>query len=691
MKKLILIVAVIFYSLFIFATPVSSDKAKQVAYSFLFQKHSEKQEQGIFTLQLFQTIQSEKSLYPALYIYNIDSKGFIIISGDDAAYPILAYSFSNVYGTEDIPIQMTSMLNSFVEQINLIRSSDIKATKEITQSWNNLSSGIINNPDKATSVTPLLTCLWNQGSLYNALCPEDPEGPAGRVYAGCVATMMGMTMYYYRHPNVGIGSHGYNSPYGYLSVDFSQSTYNYEQMPSKLVYGNYDVAKLLYDCGVAIDMNYSPYGSGAYMSTTLAAMKQYFGYNPLSTLDYKDNYSESGWKSLLKAQLDAGYPLPYAGYDVSSGHAFVCDGYDGDWFHFNWGWGGSYNGYFYISNLNPGYNFSTGQQAYINCYPASVSYPQACGNYTMNTRSGSVASGYGTSGYMNDQSCTWHINPSDSVSEINFEFKKLMTESATDTISVYEGSDANAPLVGTFSGNSIPPNFTVSGEEAFITFKSNATITDQGFLIDYFGNIPVYCSNLSILNNPSGIISDGSNSYPYINNSMCRWKINPDNAVAIQFDFTEFELEDNQDFLYFYDNSGATYVLMQTLSGGNIPQSFFINSSNIMVLFKSNDSNTEAGFKFNYHALATGINEVSNLSVYIYTEDQIQFLQTSGFPQDYYEIIIRDISGRIIASKSININKDIQKISLPLNNIVSGIYFCTIANSNFQKTLKFYK
>ena len=47
----------------------------------------------------------------------------------------------------------------------------------------------------------------------------------------------------------------------------------------------------------------------------------------------------------------------YSGQDVSSGHAFVCDGYEmrGDtpYFHINWGWGGSANGYYASDALNP--------------------------------------------------------------------------------------------------------------------------------------------------------------------------------------------------------------------------------------------------------------------------------------------------------------------------------------------------
>ncbi len=79
------------------------------------------------------------------------------------------------------------------------------------------------------------------------------------------------------------------------------------------------------------------------------------------------------WDSLLVANLDQKIPMYYAGWSVpdTNGHAFVCDGYQGnDYFHFNWGWGGSYDGYFYTDNLTPGGNFfNLAQELIINAVP----------------------------------------------------------------------------------------------------------------------------------------------------------------------------------------------------------------------------------------------------------------------------------------------------------------------------------
>jgi hypothetical protein len=84
-------------------------------------------------------------------------------------------------------------------------------------------------------------------------------------------------------------------------------------------------------------------------------MKTYFGYAASMQGLQRGNYTEANWVALLKVELNAGRPMIYAGDGTGGGHCFICDGFnDSDFFHFNWGWSGSYDGYFQINALNPG-------------------------------------------------------------------------------------------------------------------------------------------------------------------------------------------------------------------------------------------------------------------------------------------------------------------------------------------------
>ena len=110
----------------------------------------------------------------------------------------------------------------------------------------------------------------------------------------------------------------------------------------------------------------------------------YFGYKNSAHCINRLYYSTRSWEDAIYAELWAGCPVPYSGSKVSTGHAFVCDGYDGmGRFHINWGWNGRSNGYFLLNLLNPedasrgsvdgAYSYVYGQTAVIGVMPDNVS------------------------------------------------------------------------------------------------------------------------------------------------------------------------------------------------------------------------------------------------------------------------------------------------------------------------------
>jgi hypothetical protein len=111
-------------------------------------------------------------------------------------------------------------------------------------------------------------------------------------------------------------------------------------------------------------------------------LQRYFKYRPDMGLLWSEDYSESQYSSLLQAELNQGRPILYSGRNTTGGHSFVCDGYNNaGQFHFNWGWGGSYDGFYTVDNLAPGsggaggnatYTFNQGQGIIYNIKPAFV-------------------------------------------------------------------------------------------------------------------------------------------------------------------------------------------------------------------------------------------------------------------------------------------------------------------------------
>jgi PKD repeat protein len=150
-------------------------------------------------------------------------------------------------------------------------------------------------------------------------------------------------------------------------------------MPLSVNSANAAVATLMYQCGVSVDMDYDPSGSGAWVITAddsvcaQTSYVKYFGYDPYTIQGLiKANYADAAWIQLLQNEAINGRPVQYVGDDpTEGGHTWVCDGFDvNNNFHMNWGWSGADDGYFYINNLNSGNgNFSTDCEALIGIEP----------------------------------------------------------------------------------------------------------------------------------------------------------------------------------------------------------------------------------------------------------------------------------------------------------------------------------
>lgn len=319
---------------------------------------------------------------PALYVFN-HTGGYVIVSADDVAQPILAFSDEETFDVNDIPDGVAFFLRHYANQIGFAVERNMAPDAETAAQWEHvLRDGFVNDNRNNTDVGPLLTTAWNQDCYYNLLCPTSNNwmAPCGHVYAGCVATAMSMLMHFWSWPETGVGSHSYTpSSYPLQSVDFGSTTYDWANMPNSLSASTPTVqkeaiARLMWHCGVSVDMNYDYNGSGAFSESVIPSISNYFRYTDKAVLQYKDNYTKLEWEDLLISYLDEGIPMYYAGSDGESGHAFALVGYRSNdrKFRFNWGWSGSMNSsYFAIDALTnvSGYNLNSNQRAITDFLP----------------------------------------------------------------------------------------------------------------------------------------------------------------------------------------------------------------------------------------------------------------------------------------------------------------------------------
>ena len=362
--KYILLISLICITAVMFAAPVSREQAIQAATNWT----NHWAPQDFVTRSIEKVIPIGDNVDTQLYLFQY-ANGFVLTSADDSAIPIVAYGYNTVVNETQDNASFKAFLNSKQQEMQQINSQ--RADNSVTSAkWRILLANQFDRTD-TRNLNPLVQTRWNQGWPYNMYCPVDAAGSGGHVYAGCVATAMSQVMKYWNWPNTGVGSHSYYAyGYGNQSANFGQTTYNWTAMPNSVGGANEEVGRLLYQLGISVDMGYSPTGSGAQSYDAVDALETHFRYNAGIQLNSKYQYSEEAWDAMLTAELDNARPLYYHGFGDGGGHAFVCDGYQGtDYFHFNWGWSGSYDGYFLTDNLNPGYEFNDGQGAMFNVYP----------------------------------------------------------------------------------------------------------------------------------------------------------------------------------------------------------------------------------------------------------------------------------------------------------------------------------
>ena len=398
MKKIILPFFLVLFSLSLFAKKVTVEKAYQVAQNHVNEKTRLRNGQTAQPeINLVYTAQEHSSLKNVgnqeiiyYYIFNIDSdKGFVIVSGDDIAYPILGYSFEGSYDTDNQPPGFVYFTQCLQNEIDYGIKQKLAQGEDVSKQWETYLSGNTTQLRSTTADDYLLQSKWNQYAPYNNLCPSVS---GTKTVTGCVATAMAQIMYYHKYPIKGTGilpaysTRTRKISIGAIDLD-NAGNYAWSNMSNTYPTSGYfdpndAVATLMYHCGVSVEMDYdisSAGGSGAFNKDVGIALPLYFGYDKSIQMKQRSFYTNNEWHAMLKNEIDAGRPVFYAGHDTeNAGHAFVCDGYnESNYFHFNWGWGGAYDNYFLTSALNPGTGgagagsgvFSEGQSIIINIKP----------------------------------------------------------------------------------------------------------------------------------------------------------------------------------------------------------------------------------------------------------------------------------------------------------------------------------
>ncbi len=612
----ILIILSMIWSTPCIAQKVSAGQARIVAKNFFQEKLIRQNYTYTGSPSIKSTFIKEHKGSVMYYVIQYKNGGFVIVTANKDLVPVLGFSFDGIYDTENQSPAQRSWMRGYEEQIihSIERPYEYDYARSLWQHYLYMDPADSTEQPSSNSAGPLLHSYWEQGSRYNAYCPSDPAGPSGHTFTGCVATAMAQVMYYFRHPVSGNGSLSYFDPdYDTISADFGNTQYRWNEMvPWIMGQENTAIAELIYHCGVSVKTYYGPEGSGANTSDCVQSLAEYFKYKPSAAYYYR-THDDISWKDSLFTNLDNGQPIIYRGGAFWSAHCFVCDGYaDTSYFHFNFGWWqGSGNGYYYLDDLTPFYiSLTDGQAGIFNIFPDGDYPPLVLGTTTLTSNRGTLSDGSGPLNYQNNMDSYWLISPdNDESQQIMLYFNEFDTESGQDILTIYDGDNINAPVLGQFSGNALPPTITSSGSTLLIHFESNQHDNDNGWLAHYSTINGAYCQPWRHLIDTTGYVYDGSwIIYDYTNNSDCYWLVDPDipeydSISGLSLSFSEFETEINADYLRIYDGPTINDPLLAEISGNTLPDEIISSSTALLVWFSSNEQKTYRGFMASYHSI----------------------------------------------------------------------------------------
>ena len=356
MKRLSLVFAALMMTATVIANTLTETQALGIAQAFAnrqfsnpptFQQHAAPRR-----------AKASDAAQPAYYVFNAEqSQGYVIVAADDQAPAILGYADSGTFDAAAMPPAMQRMLEGYEAQIALIASGEAQPAQKA--SYNR-------------RIAPMLKSHWNQSAPYNALLPT-VEGSTA--YTGCVATAMAQVMFYHKWPPRPTNAiPAYTTATKKINmpqldpVDFKWDIMKDFNINDGSEASN-AVATLMLYCAQSLEMDFKKGASSASTSTMISALNNYFDYDINANYVERANYTQQTWETMIINELLAHRPIPYRGDKDPGGHAFVCDGYDGNgMFHFNWGWASSSDGYFLLSVLNPsdqGIGSANGPYGYI--------------------------------------------------------------------------------------------------------------------------------------------------------------------------------------------------------------------------------------------------------------------------------------------------------------------------------------
>jgi|WetSurMetagenome_2_1015567.scaffolds.fasta_scaffold46593_1 hypothetical protein len=331
-------------------------------------------------------------------IYSLSPEGFIVLTSDTSLRPVYAFSTESNFSPEDIYSDewlslITADISSRIAGENFL---SLQEKNNIHAEWQFLTSDFTKDskfqqwpPAGSTLTGGWIETNWTQSAPYNMFCPMDLNA-GNRSIAGCPSIAMAQILNYlmeingtrfnnsddYYH-NYGTGnqywidndSTAHDFP-GFGSLNLMLDSLEFIYL-SKAPISNTLAAALVFASGVACTQVYTASGSGTFGIEQAADAFQRFGFTD-SRLAYP---TDTNLNHDLAENIKLGSPAHLGIINVGStaGHNVVVDGYNtDDFYHFNFGWGGSWNGWYTMPPTGMPYSLNVIEGIILDIYIDTV-------------------------------------------------------------------------------------------------------------------------------------------------------------------------------------------------------------------------------------------------------------------------------------------------------------------------------
>lgn len=697
---------------------------------------------------------------PLFYRFQVGEKGFMIVSATDLAIPVLAYSLEANFepGTG-----ADFYCNKYKKQLSILNENPALALPEASQAWAKYARNDFRLDSKGAKgtpcVEPLVTTRWTQETYYNAMCPfsSSPESNMDyRCPVGCVALTMANIMYYYRFPEHGFGGVAYIPreyedgeliyTYPAQQVNFAQQTYTYDAMSNRLDSYNGELAKLIYNAGVSVRMSYGHDGSGSQSEYAITALQNNFYYSQAAQFKEYSSFIEEGgtiqsWTDLAKSELDARRPLFFSGNNEhEGGHAWIVDGYTTihdtlTYFHVNWGWNGSSNGFYNIKNMLTtsygNFNYENSESFMTGLAPeyADIVKPTT-GDVRITAAKGTISDGAGNMKYQPNTYRSWIIATPDA-SRYVLQFDKIKLQPG-DKVIVYNGGTASGTPAGQYEQNylmaacndytnytydtagtqsvhgdyqglPLPDALTINADSVLVVFTTNSdSLTDYGFVLSYEAqniSTPGCAAVTAPITTDEwfGVFTDKpsnqqGNDNPYKALHSCQWQLRVPQAAGYNFYFQKFDLKAG-DFIDIYDGANnSEYPVLAHFDNNNVPNGVItVNSPRVAIKFNTDNWIQGAGFEMEFWKIA-GIdehNDIANVTTYPNPASNVLHVTIEGDNAQDFTATVVDMTGKIVRSEQISFGGGNETHDISISSLSSGFYFLNLQNEKGKVIRKF--